>query len=1009
MKIKKSAGGIVGFVVFGLLVLAMLFAETGVISTTQAAAKISKPVPLKVQKNRIKNLNTQLKRTGQQYIRTKSDRRKKRVFASIKKIVNKRAGYLSKLLEKDPESANQLALSGQERSLLPAGVEGLIEKNIELEGTLVSLIEEDFEAPKAVFKFFLRADDGKRYELRLLPASKPLLSGQRVKVKGISFGQGIAALPESAGGIEVLEEEPFYAAINNLSTLTESATASNIKKAVVILFNFQNDTSHPWTKEYVRDIVFNQANNYYLENSYNKLGLTGDVFGYYTLPIDKACDSNSLYNSVKPEVIRASDPDIYFPNYDTIIFMGPLAGCGWSGSAWVGSTENSTGDGYITAGNVWISNSPSFPTSFVVSHELGHSYGLWHANFYNCGAESLKQSGCSSVEYGDNFDVMDRNLVHMNGYHKEQLGFFNPGNVLQVASSGSYTISPIETASAGPQVLKIARGNGTFLYIEYRQPLGVDSKFSFYTGVLDGALIHIAPLYIGAGDSELLDMTPTSPESSNNSILGLGKSFTDPGVATITVTNQTPASLTLNITFPSKTPPTVNVKANDSDGSLNIVAPASYSIGWSSAGQGTINCSKSGDWSGSGQGAGTEQFNDVLTAGTYTYTVTCSDGSGLSASDTALVNVVNPAKPPVVNFNINGQTGRNLTLYFETSPIIYLEWNAQYATLGCTNSGDWDGSAYSHYSNEFRGLATGTYNYVVTCSNPLGAVIKTIKVNIKAGVPDTTPPTVSITSPPNGSNVSGAIAVSIGSGDNIGVSYVEFYVDGQLTNTDYDLPYEFSWDTKSAVDGSHFLAAKAYDADGNSALSSPVSVTVANTLASLCTRLSNTYGEIIMKYDGNKNQTIERTEAAQAVADFFNNLITREQAVAVTQFYFGGCILPLSPSPSPSPVPVVSPFPATSPGTSPLPSPSPAVTPASTPTPIPTSTPTPNPTPSTSTCAELLITYRGTITKYDLNGDKQISKTEATAAVTDFFSGLISRDEAVAVTNFYMQNCALVN
>ncbi len=95
---------------------------------------------------------------------------------------------------------------------------------------------------------------------------------------------------------------------------------------------------------------------------------------------------------------------------------------------------------------------------------------------------------------------------------------------------------------------------------------------------------------------------------------------------------------------------------------------------------------------------------------------------------------------------------------------------------------------------------------------------------------DVTAPTVSITAPAGGSTVSGTVAVNATASDNVGVSKVEFYLDGAIRATDTTSPYSWSWDTTQFANGSHTLVAKAYDAAGNVGTSSNVSVTVSNTI-----------------------------------------------------------------------------------------------------------------------------------------------------------------------------------
>src|SRR5712692_8842813 len=95
--------------------------------------------------------------------------------------------------------------------------------------------------------------------------------------------------------------------------------------------------------------------------------------------------------------------------------------------------------------------------------------------------------------------------------------------------------------------------------------------------------------------------------------------------------------------------------------------------------------------------------------------------------------------------------------------------------------------------------------------------------------PDTTPPTVSITSPTSGATVSGTITVTANASDNVAVAGVQFKLDGaNLGAEDTAAPYSIHWDTTTASNGSHTLTAVARDTSGNQATSNPVTVTVSN-------------------------------------------------------------------------------------------------------------------------------------------------------------------------------------
>lgn len=142
--------------------------------------------------------------------------------------------------------------------------------------------------------------------------------------------------------------------------------------------------------------------------------------------------------------------------------------------------------------------------------------------------------------------------------------------------------------------------------------------------------------------------------------------------------------------------------------------------------------------------------------------------------------------------------------------------------------------------------------------NAGAAVAAAIALEAPTDVADTTPPTVSISSPVAGSAVSGAVTVNVNAADNIGVDHVELYVNGVLYVNDTLAPWTFNWDTTAGSDGTKSLTAKAYDAAGNVATSTAVSVTVSNaadSTAPAVTINSPANGVTI----GNKNVTIKAT------------------------------------------------------------------------------------------------------------------------------------------------------
>ncbi len=143
-------------------------------------------------------------------------------------------------------------------------------------------------------------------------------------------------------------------------------------------------------------------------------------------------------------------------------------------------------------------------------------------------------------------------------------------------------------------------------------------------------------------------------------------------------------------------------------------------------------------------------------------------------------------------------------LYLQTSPLATPAQVAQ-AVLAQATQG------------KVTGGGTGSANRLLYSLFPAG------------GPPDVTLPVVSLTAPAAGATVSGTVTVSASASDNSGiVTLVEFFVDGVLKSSDATAPWAFSWDTRTAANGSHTLTAKAYDPSNNVGASASVPVTVSN-------------------------------------------------------------------------------------------------------------------------------------------------------------------------------------
>ena len=100
---------------------------------------------------------------------------------------------------------------------------------------------------------------------------------------------------------------------------------------------------------------------------------------------------------------------------------------------------------------------------------------------------------------------------------------------------------------------------------------------------------------------------------------------------------------------------------------------------------------------------------------------------------------------------------------------------------------------------------------------------------VLSDVSDTTPPEVAITSPGEGATIFGTVTLTASASDNVGIEGVEFSVDDISVGVeDATAPYEMTLDTTTLSDGAHTIAAHAHDTSGNMAVSSEISVTIAN-------------------------------------------------------------------------------------------------------------------------------------------------------------------------------------
>jgi len=376
-------------------------------------------------------------------------------------------------------------------------------------GMMEQVFLDDFERIRSETHVHLVGHDGRRQRLRFHDNQVPD-AGASIKVSGVQNPDGSLTVsrwtlldppPEERGGFTTGEQRVVVLLVNSYENPVEPAT---LEEMAWLVF----DGANPWSVE-----------SYFREVSYGKAWLTGDVFGWYTLPLteDQLCND---YQAVLAAAVEAADPDVYYPDYFRLMILFPENGCPWgglgnSGLVWFATDDGDTQMSWSLYHSVaQFGGTESYGGSSY--HELGHNLGLGHANDWECG-ERTTNGDCESINYGDVFDTMGMAGAkgHYSAIHKEEAGWFDPGHLAVVDGPGTWVLEPLETDAPGLKALRIPTPAGRAYYVEFRQPIGFDTNVAeTWPADFDGAQIRLAHQEEN-GDAQLLDTTPHYNSSSS--------------------------------------------------------------------------------------------------------------------------------------------------------------------------------------------------------------------------------------------------------------------------------------------------------------------------------------------------------------------------------------------------------------------------------------------------------------------------------------------------------------
>lgn len=147
-------------------------------------------------------------------------------------------------------------------------------------------------------------------------------------------------------------------------------------------------------------------------------------------------------------------------------------------------------------------------------------------------------------------------------------------------------------------------------------------------------------------------------------------------------------------------------------------------------------------------------------------------------------------------------------------PLSDLGNNTYVATINVPGSEVFSGEFYNLRISA-SDLAKNTFAY--TFALPIGSALR-----------DNQAPTTAISLPKNGDFISGIVNVAVQAADNVGISRVELYSDGNLLGIKTAPPYVFDLNTSNFPDKIYKLESRAYDVVGNVNSSKSIEVNIDN-------------------------------------------------------------------------------------------------------------------------------------------------------------------------------------
>ena len=294
------------------------------------------------------------------------------------------------------------------------------------------------------------------------------------------------------------------------------------QRVLVIRVDFSDFPGEPVTAAVAQDMMDGNVRLFLESASYGATTITTTVSGtVYRMP-----QTGSAYalagsdTQLHSDARAAAAANFTLASFDRIIVVFPNLGT----SKVPGSKITFGGEAIVGGSSVWING--GFPFR-ILTHELGHTYGLKHANLWQVNDNNAVSNVGGSAEYKDPFDAMGDSSsadsrFHYSHWAKNRLGWLPDAAVKTITTSGTYRVYRFDHQDVRPsqtQALRVFRDGVRWYWIGFRQ------NFTANASLTNGAYIVWGTNSLQ--QTQLLDLT-TPGNSSTDAALAVGATFTDP-------------------------------------------------------------------------------------------------------------------------------------------------------------------------------------------------------------------------------------------------------------------------------------------------------------------------------------------------------------------------------------------------------------------------------------------------------------------------------------------------